>query len=193
MSPALDGAATTALEHEHRSITKVIDTISIIADDLEQGRRIDPSLLNEVIFFLRIFANQCQTAKEDDLLFPALEEKCMSPSTCPIESLRNDHREAGSLTLQLLEAADAYAAGHVSAEASLRITLRNLASLYREHIWKEDYVVLPLAEKILSPQELGRLSMAFERVEAKIGPDELADRIGERTRRCLCHLGEVFN
>ena len=190
----MPSAVTSALEREHRSIEKVIDTILIIADDLEQGRRIDPSLLKEVTFFLRIFADQCQTAKEDDLLFPALEEKCMSPDACPIDNLRSDHTKAEVLTRELLEEADLYTStGHASAKEPLIRTLRYLAKLYQEHIWTEDFVVLPLAEKVLSAEELGRLAMAFERIEAKIRPDEVADRIGERAKRCACHLGEIFN
>jgi len=192
MTPVLSVTATTALEHEHQSVKTVVETISIIADDLEQGRRIDSSLLTEVIFFLRIFADQCQTAKEDRLLFPALEAKCMSRAACPIASLRNDHRKAGSLTLELVEAAEAYAAGHRSAKESLARTLRELATLYREHIWKEDYIFLPLAEKVLSPEEQGMLSQDFQSVESRISSDEVAGRIGQKAQRCLCHLGEVF-
>lgn len=124
--------ATAVLEHDHRSIETVIVTMSTIADRLEQGRRIDTSLLTEVIFFLRIFAGQCQEAKEEGLLFPALQAKCVSDSACPVAANKNEHRKAGSLTLELLKAADAYAAGHASAPKSLICTLRALASLYRE-------------------------------------------------------------
>ncbi|HYL38644.1 MAG TPA: hemerythrin domain-containing protein [Bryobacteraceae bacterium] len=192
MTPVLNGTATTALEHEHQSVKAVVQTISIIADDLEQGRRIDSSLLTEVIFFLRIFDRQCQTAKEDRLLFPALEARCMSGPACPIASLRDDHRKAGSLTLELVRAADAFAAGHGSANESLTRTLRELATLYREHIWKEDYILLPLAEKVLTPEEQGMLSQDFQRVESRISSDEVAGRIGQKAQRCQCHLGEVF-
>lgn len=192
MSPAWSATATTALEHEHRSVETVVEAISTIADHLEQGRRIDTSLLTEVVFFFRVFADQCQTSKEDDLLFPALEAKCMSPGTCPIAGLRNDHRQAGSLTLNLLEAADAYKAGRGSANELLARTLRHLAELYREHIWKENYLILPLAEKVLSADEQDRLSQAFQGMESRISSDEIASRISRRAERCLCHVGEVF-
>lgn len=184
--------ATAVLEHEHRSAETVVVTMSTIADHLEQGRRIDASLLTEVIFFLRIFAGQCQKAKEESLLFPALEAKCVSDSGCPVATLKNEHRKAGSLTLELLEAADAYAAGQPSAPNSLMRTLRALASLYREHIWKENHVLLPLAEQVLSAEEQDSLYEAFQGVESKIGPDEVAGRIRQHAQRCPCQMGEVF-
>jgi len=193
MSPSCNATVTTALEHEHRSVDTVVEAISTIADDLEQGRRIDPSLPHEVVFFLRVFADQCQTAKEDSLLFPALEAKCMSPATCLIEGLKNDHERASWLTLELLKAADSYAAGHASARTPLARTLRDLAALYREHIWKEDYLILPLAEKVLAQEEQEMLSRAFQGVETAISSDDVASRIAKHAQRCQCHVGEVFS
>ena len=192
MSAVLSGTATTALEREHQCAEAVVETMLTIADSLEQGRRIDNSLLAEVIFFLRIFADQCQTAEEDVLLFPALEAKCKPPDAGLITSLRNDHRNLVSLTLELVELADEYAAGHDAAKEGLTSTLRRLATLYREHIWKEDHVLLPLAEKILSPEQLNALNQAFERIESRISSAEVAKRIAQHTQRCQCGMGEVL-
>ena len=185
--------ATAALEREHRSVETVVATMSTIADRLEEGRRIDVSLLSEVIFFLRIFAKQCQDAKEDGLLFPALEAKCASSgSICPTTALKDEHRQAEYLTRDLLKAVEAYAAGNTSALKSLMHTLRALATLYRDHIWKEDHVLLPLAEKALSQEEQEMLSQGFQTIESKIALDEVAARIRQRAQRCPCNMGEVF-
>lgn len=194
MTPISDrtATATAVLERDHRSAEAVVATMSTIADRLEEERRIDVSLLTEVIFFLRIFADQCQEAKEEHLLFPALDGKCLRPA-CSVATLKSEHRQAESLTLALLEAADAYAAGDASAAKSLMRTLRALASLYREHIRKENDVLLPLADEVLTQEQQEMLSEAFQRVESTISSDEVASRIGERAQRCVCHLGEVFN
>lgn len=192
MNAVLSATAMIALEREHHSAGAVVETILTVADSLEQGRRIDDSLLTEVIFFLWLFADQCQTAEEDTLLFPALEEKCTPPDTGLIASLSNDHRNLVSLTLELVELADEYAAGHDSAKESLTSTLRRLATLYREHIWKEDHILLPLAERILQPEELDALNQAFQRIESGISSDEVAKRIAQHAQRCQCHMGEVF-
>lgn len=192
MSEVLSSTAITALEREHHRAEAVVQTMLTIADSLEQGRRIDSSLLTEVVFFLRIFADQCQTAEEDTLLFPALEARCTSPDTGLIASLRNDHRNLVSLTLELVELADECAAGHDSAKEGLASTLRRLATLYREHIRKEDRILLPLAEKILPPEELDALNQAFQRIQSEISSDEIAKRITQHAQRCQCGMGEVF-
>jgi hemerythrin-like domain-containing protein len=192
MNAVLSATAITALEREHQLAEAVVETMLTIANSLEQGRRIDNSLLTEVIFFLRIFVDQCQTAEEDTLLFPALEAKCTPPDTGLIASFRNDHRNLASVTLELVELADECAAGHDSVGEGLASTLRRLARLYREHSWREDHLLLPLAEKILSPEELNALSQAFERIESRISSDEVANRIAYHTQRCQCGMGEVL-
>ncbi len=50
-------------------------------------------------------------------------------------------------------------------------TLRRLIELYPAHIWKEDYLLFPMAEKILSASEQEELSAQFERHEFEIGID----------------------
>ncbi|MFN7995400.1 MAG: hemerythrin domain-containing protein [Bryobacteraceae bacterium] len=192
MSSVLSATATTALERQHHRAEAVVETMLTIANSLEQGRRIDNSLLTEVTLFLRIFPDQCQTAEEDTLLFPALEAKCTPPDIGLIASLKNDHRNLAALTLEVVELAEECAAGHDSVKEGLASTLRRLATLYREHIWREDHLLLPLAEKILSPEELNALNQDFERIESLISSDDVAKRIAQHTQRCECGMGEVL-
>ena len=192
MSPALSTTTMAALARAHHSAEAVVQTILAIADSLEQARRIDTSLLTEVVFFLRTFSDKCQTAEEDALLFPAIEAKCMPPGSRLIENLRNDHQNLVTLTAELSEAADEYAAANNSGKERLASTLRRLAKLYSEHLRNEDYVMLPLAEKILSSKELNALLQAFQRIESEISLDEVATKISLRAQRCRCHMGEVF-
>lgn len=191
MSPALSTTTTAALR-AHHSAEAVVQTILAIADSLEQARRIDTSLLTEVVFFLRTFSAKCQTAVEEALLFPAIEAKCMPPGSRLIENLRNDHQNLVTLTSELSEAADEYAAANNSSRGHLASTLRRLARLYSEHLRNEDYVVLPLAEKILSTKELNALFQAFQGIESETSLDEVATKISLRAQRCECHMGEVF-
>ena len=193
MSPTLTATATAVVKHEHDSAEAVVQTLLAIAGNLEEERRIDISLLKEVVFFLRVFAGQCQTGQEDALLFPALEAKCMPADAGLLANLKNDHQDLVALTRELLEATDEYALGKDSANEHLASTLRRLATLYRAHIWNEDHIVLPLAERILSPDELNTLYRAFQRVESKISLDEIVERISLHKRQCSCYLGEVFN
>lgn len=60
--------------------------------------------------------------------------------------------------------------------------IRRLTELYPPLIWKEDYLLLPLAERVLSDAEQGLLKSKFLRVTEELGADvhdafeELASR-----------------
>ena len=185
--------ATAILANDHRTIEKVIPAMSMVADNAEQGRLLDISILRDLILFLRIFAEECQTAKEERGLFPALEAKNVLPAGCTVAVLKDEHQRAASLTKELLAALDAYTSGgYASSQGILISTLRSLAALYREHIWKEDHILLPIAEKVLSRKEQDVLCETFQRTESSINADELAARIEQHARRCVCHMGQVL-
>jgi len=164
MSPVLSATATAALERAHHRAEAVLQTLSTVADSLEQGRRIEISLLKEGVVFLQTFADQCQMAEEDALLFPTLEAKCSPSDASLIENLRNDHQNLAALTSELSKATDEYAVAGDPAKEHLARTLQRLVALCREHIRSEDHIVLPLAEKILPPEELNALFQAFQKI-----------------------------
>jgi hemerythrin-like domain-containing protein len=50
-------------------------------------------------------------------------------------------------------------------------SLRGIATLYPNHIWKEDYLLFPLTNKVVSPEEQQALYQQFEQVEERVGRD----------------------
>jgi hemerythrin-like domain-containing protein len=49
--------------------------------------------------------------------------------------------------------------------------LRRLVELYPAHIWKEDYLLFPMALQSLSEAEQEDMAGRFEDVERDVGPD----------------------
>jgi quercetin dioxygenase-like cupin family protein len=75
------------------------------------------------------------------------------------------------LVKQLAEAVEAFAGSGGTAKDSLIQALRGLVELYPGHIWKEDYLLFPLAGKVLTPADHAALSKQFEEVESEFGPN----------------------
>ncbi len=164
-------AATGILEHEHLVIHRVVAAMARLADELEQGSDPTPQTLDDLISFLRVFVDQCHHAKEDRWLFPMLEAKGIPSGGCPMGALEHEHERGRALVAQLSEATQSYKAqGPAAAKPQLIRTLRELVDLYPGHIWKEDYMLLPMANKVLSEEDHGRLAEQFGEVEAQIGP-----------------------
>jgi hemerythrin-like domain-containing protein len=163
--------AIAALEHEHREIQKAVTLMSNLARELELGHECDPAFLIEIVQFLRIFGEQCHHAKEEKALFTLLAAKGVPASGCPIAVLVGEHRRGHELLNQLEVVSAQYKAGDRSARPALLNSLNLLVDLYQQHIWKEEYLLFPMANKVLAAADYDILSKEFDAVEAKIGFD----------------------
>ncbi len=157
------------LTHEHEFITKVVGALGAIAKGLGAGDAVDPDTLRGAVHFMREFADRCHHAKEEDLLFPAMEAKGVPESGCPLGALRHEHEQGRALVRALAEATEAYAGRRSDAQAAIVDAIGRIGELYTSHIWKEDNMVFPMVDQLLSTDERARLLDRFEAAEREIG------------------------
>lgn len=178
---------TEMLEAEHRFIAKVVGATAVLADDLEAGREVRPATILNVVEFMRTYADRCHHGKEEELLFPALAKSGVPMRGCPVEALTREHAMGRALVKGLAEVADAYQKSDASAKEGLIKNLRGMAELYPNHIWKEDYLLFPMSNKVLSQDDQQGLYQEFEKVEERIGRDvhhrleQLSDELAQIT------------
>ena len=162
---------TEMLEAEHRVIAKVIGAAPVLADRLESGQTVDMETLRNIVEFMRTFADKCHHGKEEELLFPTLANKGVPLQGCPVGVLISEHTRGRALVKELADAAEAYQRGDSGGREAVVKGLRGIMALYPNHIWKEDYLLFPLTNKVLNPEEQQHLYMEFEKVEERIGRD----------------------
>ncbi|MGA2726091.1 MAG: hemerythrin domain-containing protein [Bryobacteraceae bacterium] len=141
------------LEAEHRVIQKMVAGMSVLAEQLEGGEPADVALLESIVAFLRTIADHCHHGKEETFLFPALIRRGVPSHGCPIGGLTMEHQKGRVMVGELADAIRGCAAGEPSAREDLVKSLRALVAFYPNHIWKEDYLLFPLAGKVLTPQD----------------------------------------
>jgi len=174
------------LEDEHRVIARVIGAAPVLADQLEAGHEVDVDTLQGVVEFMRTFADRCHHGKEEELLFPLLATKGVPMQGCPVGALTAEHARGRALVQELASAAGALQKGEPAAREAVVKSLRGIATLYPQHIWKEDYLLFPLANKVVSPEEQQALYRQFEQVEDRVGRDvhhrleHFAEELSER-------------
>jgi hemerythrin-like domain-containing protein len=159
------------LRHDHRVIQQVVAGMSAVADLLDSGKQVDPSVLSDLVQFLRVFADQCHHEKEEQHLFPLLEAKGNVSTRRELESLEREHRSAKQLVAQLAKVAEVYVHNPTAVRYRVIDLLQQLVELYPAHIWKEDFLLFPLAQQNLSPAEQQDLEEKFESVELEVGED----------------------
>jgi len=167
----MDKKPTEVLEEEHRVIMKVVGTMAVLAEAMEMGVSVEPELLRDMADFMRTFADKCHHGKEEAHLFPLLATKGVPMRGCPIGALVAEHQAGRTLVKAFADAAEAYINQDPKASIPLIESLKKLTNLYPGHIWKEDYLLFPMTDKILSLEEQGELADKFETVEEDVGKD----------------------
>lgn len=167
----MEGRATQTLEEEHHLIQQVVGTMAALADRVYEGQLAEKEMLANLVDFMRVFVEKCHHEKEENHLFPLLVSKGVPVAGCPIGALTHEHQAAGKLTADLGAAVEAYLKSPAEMGQFLVTTLRGIVALYPGHIWKENYLLFPMTDKILSEEEQQELAEKFESVERKIGLD----------------------
>ena len=173
------------LEAEHRVIQKVVAGMAVLVERLDGGKDLDVTLLENIVEFLSTFADRCHHGKEETFLFPALIHRGVPSHGCPIGGLTMEHQKGRVIVGELADAIRGYAAGEPPARDNLVNGLRALVVLYPSHIWKEDYLLFPLAGKVLTPEDQQDLLDKFDQAERELGTDvrELAEKVVAEVER----------
>lgn len=158
-------SATQTLRHEHDAILRMLDATEETARQLAANEPVEPRILDGLLEFFRLFADKCHHGKEEDLLFPKLQEKGMPRNMGPIGVMLIEHDQGRALIRQMSDAAADYKQGRASAAGRWVDAARGYTILLREHIAKENEVLFVMAERMLTPEEQQELSAQFERVE----------------------------
>ena len=165
---------TQVMEAEHRLIETVVKALGGVAAALEKGQPADAAMLDTAVEFFRIYADKLHHGKEETLFFPMLVKRGVPPQGCPIGGLNHEHEKGRALVRALAEQAPAYAQGRPGAKEGLLETLHGIFDLYQNHIWKEDAMVFPMADKVLTAADQKELTEKFAEVDNTIGFDAIA-------------------
>ncbi len=164
-------SAIDELKAEHQGVLRVLLILEAMARLLEMGRVPEKAHLEEALDFLRVFVDRCHHGKEEEHLFPALEQAGVPRQGGPIGVMLAEHEQGRGLVRRMAQALSRLETGRAEAGAELTLAGRQYADLLRQHIHKEDNVLFPMAEAKLAPAVLEGLAESFEEVERRrIGP-----------------------
>ncbi len=163
--------ATEELMTEHRAIERMLAVLEAAAGRLEAGQPVRPGLFREAVGFVRNFADRCHHGKEEENLFPRLQERGVPREGGPIGVMLFEHDEGRGFVAAVAENIDAFEAGDGEAAGVIARNARDYVELLRGHIWKEENILFPMADQVLSPGDQGEMVERFERIETEVmGP-----------------------
>ena len=163
--------ATQVLRDEHEGILAMLAVVEMATERLRDGKSVPTDLFPNAVEFFQNFADKCHHGKEEGKLFPALVEHGMPQEGGPVGVMLEEHALGRAYIRAMSAAANKYAARDVSAVPALVENAQGYVKLLREHIDKENGVLFPMADNILSDDEQNELYKAFEQIESnEIGP-----------------------
>ena len=156
---------TELLSMEHRVIEQVLNCLAAIVERGESNRQFDWESAELVIDFLRNYADECHHAKEEDKLFPVMEQRGFSPDVGPTAVMRHDHEEGRGHIAAMTAAVEAGLRGDNSLALQFGRHSQTYIDLLRNHIQKEDHCLFPLADHVLTELDQQRLLCDFEDID----------------------------
>jgi hemerythrin-like domain-containing protein len=190
--------AIEILMGEHRLIERVLGSLETYVVEIERGLPPERRTLADYAAFFRGFADACHHGKEEDILFQRMLERGMPRQTGPLAVMFHEHvlGRARVAALRGLGEADG-----PLAPVEVQLAVENASGfieLLRAHILKEDGILYPMAERLLTGPELDALETDFEGFEKAMRGDgsldrfhALADALGARFRPDPARMAEA--
>ncbi len=163
--------ATNVLRDEHQGILAMLSVVETAAYRVREGKEVPADLFLKAADFFHNFADECHHGKEELELFPALVARGIPDRGGPIGMMLSEHAQGRELIRRMTEAAERFAHGDQLAAPALAQSALGYVELLRAHIQKENTVLFPMADRVLSDGEQDSLYAAFDRIEkTHMGP-----------------------
>jgi hemerythrin-like domain-containing protein len=150
---------------EHTVISHVLESAAREATRMRSTNMVEPEMIEKLLDFFRGFADKCHHAKEEKHLFPMLEKRGMSHDSGPIAVMLSEHAEGRRRLSNIAGSLGAARNSDQGAVASIADDLAAYTALLFAHIEKENKVLFPMADRILTPGDQVELERAFDEVE----------------------------
>lgn len=177
---------TEILKHEHQIVLLVLKGADREGTGARKNGKCDAATIEKMVDFFKMFVDRCHHAKEEQHLFPALEKHGVPKEAGPIGVMLSEHEKGRGHVRAIAAALPGVKSGRPNAAAEVGEQLLAYAALLRSHIDKEDNVLFPMADRLLSPRERRDMVKAFDLVEA----EEIGEGVHEKYHQLAHELAE---
>ncbi len=168
--------ATASLRKDHEIIEKVLKALEVTISLLKESKDIDIEIMHDTADFIINFIDRCHHSKEEEGLFPALNELGVPKEQGPIAVMLREHEEGRRLVNMLKRAIEEYAKDPKYKDEIIKIA-ESYIILLTNHLWKENNILFNLADVLLS-DKADNINNKIESIEEeKIEKDKYAECI----------------
>jgi hemerythrin-like domain-containing protein len=140
--------ATESLRKDHDLIEKVVLAMEVTLQMLKSGKKIPESILMPTVDFSKNFTDVCHHGKEEESLFPALEQSGMPSNMGPIAVMLMEHEITRKIAAKMEVSAREYLA--TGSPDALISDITQYIEHMGQHLWKENNRLFMMAEMRLA-------------------------------------------
>lgn len=161
--------ATKCLRDEHQVILRVLDCFDAALTSSRESGEVRSQVFEPFLDFFRGFADQCHHCKEEDRLFPVLEEQGIPREGGPIGVMLYEHEQGRSMVREMARRLEAANRGDADAAKTLLDYGQAFLAMLRQHIEKEDLILFGMADQVTQGEDLSQLLSAYREAEEEDG------------------------
>ena len=155
------------LMNDHQTTEKVFEAVERA---LAGPGNPPPGLLRDAATYFKEYVDGCHNRKEEEHLFPLVERRGIPRHGGPLAVMLMEHEQNRQILPVLVDLVDEYIAGNATVLDKLRETFAAYASLMKNHFWKENDILYPMARRVMSGADAQGVVAGIEAVEDSVGP-----------------------
>jgi hemerythrin-like domain-containing protein len=160
--------ATNQLRKEHEGILVVLNVFEILLKKIKNNEDYNLEHLQDILDFLKGFADKCHHGKEEGFLFPKLIQRGMPKEMGPIPVMLHEHDLGRAMIKNISTAIEKIKSSDTTGEIELVENGMNYITLLRLHINKENNALFPMSDQKLSDTDQNQLFDEFEKMEEEV-------------------------
>jgi hemerythrin-like domain-containing protein len=164
--------ATRLLMEEHEIIKRGLRVLEVLAAKAARGEDVPAPAVETLLGFLTGFADTHHHHKEEDILFPAMEEAGFPRDAGPVGVMLHEH-DRGRELIAALRRCEPRAGWPPEERAQFAEAARAYGMLLSGHIEKENQILFPMAERALAREDQQQVDQAFDEFEQAAAADRV--------------------
>ncbi len=176
------------LANEHGLIRQFLDSMTLVAQRIENDEKVSAAFFEKAIDFARGFADGYHHFKEEHVLFVRLAQEKSGEIDAQLDALRQQHERSREFVSGMKRALDGHINGDPMKTMDLLENIVAYCATLRHHIHIEDHVFYPMAKKTMSADDMAKVGEEFEKQRQKHGVDSF-----ERYHKQVVDLGSIIS
>lgn len=153
--------ALTIIRDEHRTIRAILHGMEYLVQEIRVWKKkIDPRVFHAMLYYLDTFSERMHHPKEDKHLFRAMRERSAEANAL-IAELEEEHARGEDALRRLAQCLIRYEEGGEQEFPAFEREVENFVRNYRDHMRKEEDLLFPLAQKVLTVVDWAMIDIAF--------------------------------